>query len=130
MSWEMHDKEFESAFRLPVKQRYDYFIKKVADWEKVWSLATKDGWVLACDDEGKEAVPVWPHERFAEACVSQWPGSESRSIELSIWKDRWLPGMLADGRLVAVFPTPGGKGVLVSPDQLTCDLNKEISLME
>ena len=82
------------------------------------------------DDDGKEAVPVWPHERFPEACAGQWPKSEPRTIELSTWLNQWIPGMTNNNRLAAAFPTPDGNGVLVSPSRLKSDLQKEILLIE
>ena len=114
MTWTMHDKEFESVTARPADRRSAYFVKKVADWGLVWSLAADDGWVLAGDDEGHECVPVWPHSRFAAAAATgNWAGHEPRSIELATWLERWTPGILRDGRLVAVFPTPEQNGVVV-----------------
>ena len=131
MTWAMHDREFESVTGLPAARRYAYFIKKVADWRLVWSLAADDGWVLAADDEGHECVPVWPHSRFAVAAAKgNWAGHEPRSIELAHWLERWIPGMLRDGLLVAVFPTPERKGVVVSPERLKADLEEELELYE
>ena len=131
MSWEMHDKEFDSVISLPGKHRYAYFIKKLADWEEVWSLWSEDGWVLAGDNQGHELVPVWPHERFASACISDdWAGCVPKVIPLRVWMDRWIPGMIRDRRLVSVFRTPSGESVLVSPERLIEDLEKEISLYE
>ena len=52
MSWIMNEKEVENVISLPAEGRYEYFIKRVADWEVVWSLGNEDGWVLAGDDGG------------------------------------------------------------------------------
>lgn len=131
MTWKMHDKEFASVLALPGDRRYSYFISKVADWGLVWSLASDDGWALAADDEGHELIPAWPHERFASACATNnWAGYEPRAIELSNWTEKWIPGMIRDRRLVAVFPTPTDKGVIVSPERLKDDLDEELSLIE
>jgi uncharacterized protein DUF2750 len=131
MIWDVNDEGFKSVLALPADRRYVYFVKRVADWEHIWSLAATDGWVLASDDQGRELVPVWPHPRFAIACETrEWAGSEPRSIELADWMQKWIPGMLRDGRLVAVFPTPSDTGVVVSPDRLQRDLEEELSLIE
>jgi len=131
MSWIMNDKEFESVISLNESERYTYFIKKVADWEEVWSLWSKDGWVLASDDSGHQHVPVWPHERFAAACIlDEWAENEPRKIELSDWIERWIPGMIRDKRIVSVFPAPNGKSISVLPERLKDDLEEEISLYE
>jgi Protein of unknown function (DUF2750) len=129
MTWAMRDKEFESVLALPGDRRYAYFIKRVADWELVYSLAADDGWALAGDDGGHELLPIWPHERFAAACtMGNWAGYQPRSIEASDWMELWLPGLVRDHRLVAVFPTPASHGVVVRPDRLKDDLQAEPSI--
>jgi hypothetical protein len=127
----MYDKEFESVLSLSGSERYRYFVKKVADWEAIWSLRTQEGWILAGDDQGNELVPVWPHERFAVACATgNWSDSEPVRIEISTYLERWIPGMVRDRRLVAIFPTPSDKGVVVTPERLRQDLEAELSLYE
>ena len=59
-----------------------------------------------------------------------WSGNEPRSIDLSAWLERWIPGMTRDRRLVAVFPTPSNRGVVVAPDRLKENLEAELSLYE
>ena len=131
MTWEMTDKELEAVRDLPGPKRYLYTVKKVADFEEVWSLWSENAWVLASDDAGCELVPIWPHPRLAAACATEmWSGSEPRMIELSTWSDKWIPGLKRDGRQVAVFPTMSDKGVVVSPDRIKTDLEDEASLYE
>ena len=126
MTWKMHDKEFQTVLSLPPPQQYAYFVKRVADWGEVWSLFCQRGWVLAGDDEGNELVPVWPHERFAAACVTgAWSDALPRAIKLADWLERWTPGMIRDGRKVAVFPRPNGKGMPVAPERLKEDIESE-----
>jgi hypothetical protein len=38
MTWVMDDKEFEAVLSLPAQRRYAYLLKRVADWERIWSL--------------------------------------------------------------------------------------------
>lgn len=126
MSWNLSEQEFEAIVSLPGAKRYSYFVKKIADWEEVWSLRNEDGWVLAAVPDGNEVVPVWPHERFAKACVEgDWQDCEPVAIELSAWLERWIPGMTKDHRQIAVFPTSQDKGVVVSPERLNADLSDE-----
>jgi len=68
-------------------------------------------------------VPIWPHAQYATACaINEWNGLEARSIPLSEWMELWTAGLLRDQRLVAAFPIPEGKGVVVSPERLKSDL--------
>ncbi len=131
VAWSINEKEFQAVLALPDTRRYEYFVKRVADREEVWSL-WNDGWLLAGDDQGNEIVPVWPHPTFAEACaLEEWADSQPRAVEISAWLERWLPGMARDGRLVAVFPTPTVRsGVVVPPERFRDDLLEELSRYE
>ena len=132
MGWTISELEFESVICLPDADRYSYFVKRAADRGKVWSLWAKGGWMLVGTDTADECVPVWPHERFAEAYASSIAGSgfEAKAIELDSFRSRWIPGMTADNRMVAVFPTPQQRGVVVAPERLRRDLDGELALYE
>jgi hypothetical protein len=119
---QIHDEEFAALTRMNAPDRYSVFLHRVADWEEVWSLRSANGWCLMADESGVEMIPVWPHERFATACASSDDQEQAASIPLEDWLDKWLVGMIKDGRQVAVFPVPGGKGTIVSPTQLRADL--------
>ena len=131
MHWKLHDKEYANVLTLPAAERYQYAIGKLGDWREAYSLKGPAGWVLAGDDAGREGVPIWPHQRYAEACaVGAWAGSKAEPIPFDAWLERWLPGLSRDNRFVAVFPTPGGQsqGVAVEPqahgDHLRAELAK------
>ena len=127
----LSEQELISVLSLSGAKRYSYFIKKVADWEEVWSLRNQDGWILATESSGRELIPVWPHERFAQVCVTgEWQDCEPAVIELSIWMERWIPGIVKDGRQIAVFSTPEDKGVVVQPGQLYTEICKECEQYE
>jgi hypothetical protein len=130
MTWTLSDEEYEATLCLSDTGRYAYFIDKVSNQGLLWSLAGETGWVLAGDSEGQEVFPVWPHPRFAAACATgSWEGDEPRSIDLSAWLERWIPGMLRDRKKIAVFPTSAAydKGIVVPPDRLRADLQRELS---
>ena len=125
-TWKLNDGEFRAMLSATNSKRYEYFIKRVADWESVWSLANDDGWVLAGEDGGSESVPVWPHPKYATAsAVEVWAGCEPKAISLKDWMTKWLPGMVRDGRSVTVFPTPALNGVVVEPHVLAEDIREE-----
>src|SRR5712671_3786252 len=107
MAWFPHDKEVKAVLSLDAPERYDHWIKKVADQREVWSLWQDSGWALAESEGGEQLVPVWPHANCAAlAAEGLWQGYEPKAIPLQDWLDRWLPGMKRDKRLVSVFPTP------------------------
>lgn len=106
-------------------------MKRVADWEEIFSLCTPDGWVLSSDGEGRELVPIWPHPAYAAACATgEWGEAEPAEIALEAWLERWTPGMERENRQVAVFPTPDHAGVIAQPSRLKLDLEAELSRYE
>ncbi len=128
MTWKLREKEFAAVSALDPPRRYAHFIKRVAAWEEVWSLRSDQGWVMSGDDDGHEAVPVWPHSQYAAACATgHWAGSEPESIDLDEWMQYWLPGIERDGLLIGVFLTPDNKGVVDTPARLRADLEQELA---
>jgi hypothetical protein len=126
MPWQMHDEEFANVCRFDEQTRYDYFVRRVADWEEIWVLAPMD--TAAVEPEGFDGdVSVWPHPRFAEACVTtDGSGNHAEMIDLDDWIDGWLPTMEERGQLVVVFPVVGGRATLVEPAAHRSDILAEL----
>ncbi|GJI58588.1 hypothetical protein BATMR_16160 [Bacillus altitudinis] len=69
----MHPKELETTMQLPAKKCYDYFIKKIVDFEEVWSLRNEKGRVMSEDDYRVPQLHFWPTEDHAAYCaIDQW----------------------------------------------------------
>lgn len=131
MTWNLRATEREAVVQLPAPERYEYFVKRCADWEEVWGLRDDRGWMTAEDHEGRQFMPVWPHPEYARLCaLDAWTGAEPAAIEAEEWIEEWLPELEADTRLVSVFPVPAGVGVSVEPPRVRRDLEAELSLYE
>ena len=99
----INEKELNSVLKLPSSKRYEYFIKKICDWEEVWTLYN-EGFATISDDEGNILVPFWPAKRYAEFFANEeWAGYKPEMIVLDDFIDKWLPGMLKDGYKPAIF---------------------------
>lgn len=119
-------KKIENIVKMTEDERYDYFIRKVADFEQVWGL-NDNGWALLGDDDGNQILPLWPEREFAELCaVDQWKNYKPESIELDNFLEKWIPGMINDKTLINIFLTPDAKGTVVSPPTLESDLQDEL----
>lgn len=131
MTWHPTEKEMEAVLRLPGPQRYQHFVSKIVDAEEVWSLWKDEGWALSTISDGRETVPIWPHASYAQVCARDaWQGYLPKAISLDAWINRWGPGIEGDGRLVAVFPTPDDKGIVVDAKRLNEDLKSELEKYE
>jgi len=131
MTYALNKAEFDNVLKLAGPARYRHFIARIADWQQVWTLRQPDGFVTLGDDEGHICVPLWPHADYAMAfAVGDWSTCVPVDIDLDSFKEKWLPGMTRDSYLVAVFPTPSQKGVVVEPARLADDLNEELAKIE
>lgn len=131
MPRQLSPQQFVAVSSLPAAERYSHFVKRVADTEEVWGLRGCEGWVGVGDDQGNEGIPFWPHPEYATACASgAWAGNEAASVDVHDFVDTWLVNMEAQGVGVAIFPTPGLKGYLVSASQLRADIQAELGRIE
>ncbi|WP_185247214.1 DUF2750 domain-containing protein [Chryseobacterium bernardetii] len=111
-------------------ERYNYFIRKVADFEELWGLSD-NGCALLGDNDGNRVLPLWPEKEFAELCaVDQWQGYKPEVIELDNFIEKWIPGMLNDKTSINVFSTPNAKGTVILPNDLYSDLQDELEQYE
>ena len=123
--------EMQAVLSLPGPQRYEYFVKQVADWEQAWGLF-RDGWALAAtNSEGRQVFPVWPSREYAKACAEGiWEGFEPAPISLEDMIEELLPKLQREGTPVGVFYRPDGKGVIRQPAELADDLRTESNRYE
>ena len=122
----VNPKQFTAVIALPGNERYEHFVKVVADSQQVWGLY-KDGWALAAADDGKTVFPMWPAREHAQACAeTEWSGYEPRAFKLGELLNELLPKLKLDGVLPGVFYTPANKGVTPSVDELKRAIEAEL----
>lgn len=126
----MHEKQIANLLALSENERYDFFIRYCADFEKVWGLAVnEDEWVIFKDSEGDEIFPLWPHKNLAEACCFEehkQMGARPQSISLKVFLDECIPDMALQHVLIGVFFDNTRKGVAVVPEELKHALQEEL----
>ncbi|GBC94069.1 hypothetical protein HRbin15_02576 [bacterium HR15] len=132
----MSDQEFNAVWRLPKEKRYEYFVKRVADWRTIWCLQSPDGLlkVAGCAN-GRVVVPLWPHPRYAEvAATGSWIDGRPEPIGVIEWLAEEMLVWEEAGYLIGVFLTVNESekldGIVVSPAGLADDLVDEMSKYE
>jgi hypothetical protein len=120
------EKELQHVLRLEGPQRFEYFVKFVVDTEVAWGLRDARGWSAVGDDAGRVLLPLWPAREYAEGyqAARRLPGQPAQ-ISLEDLVERMLPGLRSEGSLIAVFPTPSGRGIPLTADELLGALNDE-----
>ncbi len=121
----MNEKQIEAVLALPGPERVKHFAKVVADREEAWGLY-HDGWASSATDNGGTAFPLWPAPDYAQLCAAQeWSTYSPRGIALDDLMEALIPMLREQSASVAVFQTPEGRGVTVTPDELQAMLAGE-----
>lgn len=121
----MRNEEINGVLKADKAKQYEYFIKKIADYEEVWSLRDDEGWATLGLDDGM-FFPVWPKKEFAELCVDEeWSGYRAESIDLDEFLEDWLGGLKEDGIRITVMWN-NGLGIDVDWDKLRSDIQTEL----
>ena len=122
----MHSKKQIAISDMDAPERYDYFVRKVCDFEVVWGLSN-EGWAAGKID-GVDVIPVWPERELAAACATgDWADLAPKEIPLDDFLKKWLPGATADGTKFAVFPTVTQKAAVVDNETLRADIETELA---
>lgn len=121
----VNQKEFEAVLKCEAKIRYEYFIKKVTDYEEVWALS-EDGWMLSGNNHGEKYFPVWPKKEFANFCaINEWANARAEKIDLYEFMEELIPSFIQDGILLDVFSN-NENSIGRQPEDLLEDLNEEL----
>jgi hypothetical protein len=132
MTWELSEQEFEAVLHQTAEKQYHDFVGHCVDRGEVWGLLEGESdWAAVEDDEGNRFLAVWPHPRYAEACLHRdWSASEPVPIEVHEFVDEVIPRLITDEMGVAVFPLPDRRHLPVPPRQLRTDLEAELMRIE
>ena len=123
----MKNSKIDNVVNLTPSERYDYFIRKVADFEEVWGLKDTEGWALM-GNEKQVLLPVWCEIGFAELC--KWDNYQPTAIPLDDFIEKLLPKLEKDNVMLAIFPTPKGKGIICKIQDVKSDIEKECEQYE
>jgi Protein of unknown function (DUF2750) len=124
----LNHEQFLAVSQLGGSMRCKHFFSKVTDWENVWGLRNEDGWVAACDNEGNQGFPVWPHPDYASVCATgDWTGNSPYPIDVKDFVENWLLEFDKNGVMVFVFPTPEMQGVPMRALELQRELRIYLS---
>ena len=127
MSWDLTNKEYRRALAMSPADRYAYTLQKVTDWEELWLLDVDGTPVCGSDRNGRPAMPIWPHRRFAEDCgQGAWADAKPRRVGLGLWMSKCIARCADDGCNIAVFDTRKGDAVFLKPKEHLADLRKEL----
>lgn len=112
-------------------ERYQYFLKKVADYEEMWILVNGNEDVAFAEVGNETLVPLWSAQEFAANCMEGiWMSYNPKSVDLSDLELSVLSFVKSKKALLDVFPVGSKSGFVVSYEELNRDLDKELENYE
>lgn len=93
----MHQKQIENLTKLSDKDRLDYFIRYVSDFEEIWGLSVgQDNWIIFKDKEDDEIFPIWSHKDLAMQCMfdeHKKMGAKPQSMSIYTFIEQCIPDL-------------------------------------
>jgi len=106
------------------------FYREVASARRVWTVRDAKGFPAPVTSDGRRAQPFWSSESRARRIVESvaaYAGMEVVGIEWDVFRDRWLPGLQADGLLVGVnWSGERATGYDVEADQVRANVEGQL----
>lgn len=130
MSYKLNEKQLKRVLQLGCEERYEYFLKKVTKWEEIWILVDSNkGFLKICSEEDDlEYIPVWPHPDYAREYASDSDEVlKPKSISLSEFIEKWVPGLDEDALNVGIFPNQDLTVWVIEPFELSEEIEGELS---
>ncbi len=125
--YNLNHKEFENVISLTPEKRYIYFIKKVADWEFMYTLVNEDGEYAISIVNNHLLIPFWSFPEYAEYCkINKWENYIIKKISLEYFENKLMDLIIKEKYLVNVFPVLEKTGFIVTLEEFTRDLSEEL----
>lgn len=122
--------EFDAIIKLSPEERYAYFIKRICDWEQIWTLYSDDNLVLNEDKKGKLEVFLFPYETFVSYYAHGTKSMEEavgKCFHLDEFMGKVMEKLLShDVNMALVFPVANAYGLKVTMKKLINDINEEL----
>jgi len=127
--YKITEQEIEAIIKLTPQQRYAYFLKRICDWEQVWTLYEDDYIVLNEAKNGKLYILLFPFKDFAEHYATNTRGMKGvsyKSFEINEFLETIIKKLQANNVSNAlVFPVANGYGLDVSMTDMVKDIQSE-----
>jgi hypothetical protein len=124
------EKEYENVVKLSPQDRYGIFIRRVADWELVWTLANEEGYAFMRNENDGKFLPVWPGEFYAQKAVPLFGTYSPLQIDLYEFLDTIVPDLEYRQIGLLVFPAVEADGLVVEHTTVIHDIKEECEQYE
>ena len=125
----MHDKKYQNIIKLDNAERYNYLIRKVADFEIIYLIYGRFWQISTTSINGIECILVFPEKEFAKKYVGSDKSKIVKKKDLYKFID-WLGKDKPDQLNFAIFPNQNNEAKVVHSAELKHDLLEECSQYE
>jgi len=123
----MNHHEIENVSKLSPKSRYDYFIRKIADFEELWTIIDANSDFTLAEIENSTVISFWTHEAFIESNLTpDWADCIPFKMDIDTLQDIVIPLIRQNNYLINVFPVDSRIGYIVALNDFVNDLNEEL----
>lgn len=127
----MNQKELENVMKLAPLERYKYFIKKVADFEELWTIVDENGEYVIASVDDKILISFWSAQEFISSNLNEdWSDCKPFKLSLDDLADKVLDYIAENGHLLNIFPINGRSGFVVDLEEFSNDLAQELKKYE
>lgn len=127
----MNNRELENVIKLEPFKRYQYFIKKVADFEELWTIVDEEDDYALSDIDEFSLVSFWPAEEFIYSNLEEgWKDCKPLRLTLDDLQENLYDLIIDENYLINVFPINGRTGFIVKLDEFKRDLEEELDKIE
>jgi hypothetical protein len=112
--------------------RFEYTVKRIADWETLWTIADESDSLGMLTDDAKNVIfPIWPFKEFAQLyCTGEFANYKPMVIELSDFLDEYLPDYEKKNYKLSLLPLPTKRGEVMDISMFREALNNELDKIE
>ena len=123
----MNLKEVESVSKLIPLERYRYFIKKIADYEELWTIIDENGDYALSDIDDIVLISFWSAKEYIYSNLEQgWANCKPIKLTLTDLEETIFDLIDSRNYLINVFPVNGKSGFIIDLDEFTRDLSNEL----
>ncbi|MGV2450274.1 UNVERIFIED_CONTAM: DUF2750 domain-containing protein [Ralstonia mannitolilytica] len=125
------NKKVENILKLEPFKRYEYFIKKIADFEQLWTIIDQGGNYVISEIDEFSFISFWPDEEFVALYLEKdWEDCKPIKLTLDDLKEDVFEIINTENYLINVFPVNGRSGFVVSLEEFDRDLQDELDKIE
>lgn len=117
----------EAISKLNTEERYRYAIKRIADFEVMYTLTDVRDDLVWSELEDKLLVPFWTAPEFVKRCISGgWENTQIKMITLDDFESEIIDFLAQNDCLMNIFPVDDKTGFVVDILEFSRDLAVEL----